>query len=335
LRNDIAQISIDLARGNDVQTDIFAWSGLTVQNTPSFAYKNNLQYLTTQAYFELMSKNTDIKKNVTGFIYSTDEHNLVCNLLNIDNDANLNYQPVDIYDVGIDRIVKTAISLGKKNTETEIVQVQTSVPLTYKKHTAGYLRSVDLTKFTFRLVDNLNLEILQQKYSWIFEAEIEGAVIGEDANGLVWYKGDWMCGTWKDGTWYSGTFHSGLWANGTWYSREIEDRFSSVYVKSNTALEFSKWLSGTWIDGTWNNGTWFDGTWQTGTWNSGLWLSGTWFSGTWNNGEWQGGDWINGIWNDGRFNIDNVYSTWYYGFWFGGDFENGLMGGRCVQPEYK
>lgn len=324
LRNDIAQISIDLARGNDIQTDIFAWPGLTVQNTPSFAYKNNLQYLTTQAYFELMSKNTDIKKNVTGFIYSTDEHNLVCNLLNIDNDANLNYQPVDIYDVGIDRIVKTAISLDKKNTETEAIQVQTSVPLTYKKHTAGYLRSVDLTKFTFRLVDNLNLAILQQKYGWILDAEIEGAVIGEDANGLVWYKGDWICGTWKDGTWYSGTFHSGLWANGRWYSREIEDRFSSVLVKSNTTLEFSKWISGTWIDGTWNNGTWFDGTWQTGTWNTGLWLDGTWFSGTWNNGEWQGGDWINGIWNNGRFNIDNVYSTWYYGFWFGGDFENGL-----------
>jgi hypothetical protein len=198
------------------------------------------------------------------------------------------------------------------------------VPLIYKKHTAGYLRSVDLNKFTFILVDNLNLTILQQKYSWILDAEIEGAVIGEDANGLVWYKGDWMCGTWKDGTWYSGTFHSGLWANGRWNSREIEDRFSSVLVKSNTTLEFSKWLSGTWIDGTWNNGTWFDGTWQTGTWNTGLWLDGTWFSGTWNNGEWQGGDWINGVWNDGRFNIDNVYSTWYYGFWFGGDFENGL-----------
>lgn len=324
LRNDIAQISIDLARGNDLQTDIFAWPGLTVQNNPSFAYKNNLQYLTTQAYFELMSKNTDIKKNITGFIYSTDEHNLVCNLINIDNDPNLNYQPVDTYDIGIDRIVKTAISLDKKNTETEEIQVQTTIPLTYKKHTAGYLRDVDLTKFTFRLVDNLNLSILQQKYSWILDAEIEGAVIGEDAYGLVWYKGDWLCGTWKDGTWYSGTFHSGLWGNGKWYSREVEDRFSSVYVKSNTTLEFSKWLSGTWIDGTWNNGTWFDGTWQTGTWNTGLWLDGTWDSGTWNDGEWQGGDWINGVWNDGRFNIDNTYSTWYYGFWFGGDFENGL-----------
>ena len=226
-------------------------------------------------------------------------------------DPFLNYQPVDLIDVGIDKKGKIAIELTVENT------IQTGA--TYS------LSNVDFSKYRFRLVDGLNIESLAVNYPWIYEAEISGAVIGQQGNDLVWYKGNWECGRWFGGIWQSGYWKSGDWYGGTWNSRLIRDNYLSVEVDSRSSgLSYSTWVNGRWYDGTWNNGVWTNGRWYGGTWNNGLWYKGIWNDGTWNNGKFNGGIWVLGTWNNGIFNTDVEPAYWLDGYWYGGDFENGM-----------
>lgn len=226
-------------------------------------------------------------------------------------DPFLNYQPVDLIDVGVDKKGKIAIELTVENT--------IQVGATYS------LSNVDFSKYRFRLVDGLNIETLSKNYPWIYEAEISGAVIGQRTDQLIWYKGNWECGRWFGGIWESGYWKSGDWYGGTWNSKLVKDNFINVEVdERSTGVSYSTWVNGRWYDGTWNNGVWANGRWYGGTWNDGLWYKGIWNDGTWNNGKFNGGIWVLGTWNNGIFNTDNEPSYWLDGYWYGGDFENGM-----------
>jgi len=97
--------------------------------------------------------------------------------------------------------------------------------------------------------DGLTLDIIMDKYPWLLEAEIEGATVGQNEDGFVWYYGRWkngtfLSGTWKDGWFNGGTFASGVWETGSFYG----DTFAS----------------GIWHSGWWNGENWKDGTWMEG-----------------------------------------------------------------------
>jgi len=227
------------------------------------------------------------------------------------SDPFFNYQPVDIIDVGVNKKGKIAIELSIDN-----------LKLTNDVYS---LVNVDYNKYRFRLIDGLNIETLSLKYPWILEAEVSGALLGLDTNGLVWYKGSWECGRWFGGTWISGTWKSGDWYSGIWNSKRITDNLISVEVDNKVSDTIqSTWFGGRWYDGTWNNGTWIDGRWYDGTWNNGDWYKGIWNDGTWNDGVMSGGIWVTGTWNGGIFNCDNDPAYWIDGKWNGGDFENGI-----------
>lgn len=229
----------------------------------------------------------------------------------IKNDPFFNYQPVDIIDIGVNKKGKVAIELNVDNLE-----------LTNDVYS---LKNVDYNKYRFRLIDGLNIETLSLKYPWILEAEVSGALIGLDTNGLVWYKGYWECGRWFGGTWISGTWKSGDWYDGIWNSKKIKDNLISVEVDNSVSDTIqSTWFGGRWYNGTWNNGTWVDGRWYGGVWNTGKWYKGIWNDGTWNGGIMSGGIWTTGTWNGGIFNCDNDPAFWLNGKWNGGDFENGI-----------
>ena len=229
----------------------------------------------------------------------------------IKRDPFLNYQPIDLIDVGIDKRVKNSILLEAEN-------------VVLNSDTFS-LKDVDFNRFRFRLIDGLTIEELSLDYSWILEAEIEDAIIGKDKNGIVWYKGIWECGRWFGGTWVSGTWKSGDWYSGTWKSRTIKDKLISVDIDSKSSdVSMSTWISGRWFGGTWENGRWYNGRWYSGTWENGEWYKGIWNDGTWNNGLFSGGVWVTGLWNNGIFNCDNDPSFWIDGNWKGGDFENGI-----------
>lgn len=226
-------------------------------------------------------------------------------------DPFLNYEPVDIIDVGVDKRGKNAIEISIDN-----------LKLTNDVYS---LINVDFEKFRFRLVDGMTVETLSIRYPWILEAEITDAIIGTDGSDVVWYKGNWECGRWFGGNWISGTWKSGDWYGGTWNSQKIKDNLISVEVSSNTSdRTLSKWFTGRWYGGTWNDGTWIDGRWYVGNWNDGEWLKGIWNDGIWNKGTFSGGVWVTGTWNSGIFNCDNEPAYWIDGKWNGGDFENGM-----------
>jgi hypothetical protein len=226
-------------------------------------------------------------------------------------DPFLNYSPVDLIDVGVNKRGKIAIELNVDNTIVNDNKFQ--------------LVNVDFTKYRFRLVDGIDVESLAVIYPWIFEAEISGAVIGQRDGNLIWYKGTWECGRWFGGIWESGIWKSGDWYTGTWNSRLIKDNYINVEVdeKSSDVVQ-STWFNGRWYDGTWNNGTWVNGRWYGGTWEKGVWYKGIWNDGIWNSGLFTGGIWVMGTWNSGVFNTDNEPAYWLDGKWNSGDFENGM-----------
>ena len=229
----------------------------------------------------------------------------------VKKDPFLNYQPVDLIDIGANKKGNISIELGVENTQL--------------KNGKFGLKDVDFSKYRFRLVDGMNIETLSVKYPWIFEAEVSGAVIGSNNDGLVWYKGIWEGGRWFNGTWISGSWKLGDWYGGTWNSKMIKDKQISIEIDEKSSDVFqSTWYSGRWFDGTWNNGTWINGRFYDGDWNDGVWNNGTWNDGIWNGGKFIGGIWVTGEWNGGIFNTDNEPAYWIDGVWNGGDFENGM-----------
>lgn len=294
----ICQYNHDLKTGDSVTLE---FNGGTYSsqflNQQYFGYQNVTVLNTTQFLIDLPPGNTNVVGD-TGFVKYTRR------------DPFLNYQPVDIIDIGIDKRGKNAIELGIDNLELS--------------GDVYSLVNVDFNKFRFRLVDGLTIETLSLSYPWILEAEITDAIIGKDGNNIVWYKGNWECGRWFGGTWMSGVWKSGDWYGGTWNAKKIKDNLISVEVGNNSDKTLSTWFSGRWYDGTWNDGVWVDGRWYGGTWNTGDWYKGTWNDGIWNDGEFSGGVWVTGTWNKGILNCNNDPTFWIDGKWNGGDFENGM-----------
>jgi hypothetical protein len=226
-------------------------------------------------------------------------------------DPFLNYQPVDLIDLGVDGKGKISLELSIENLKISNVVYS--------------LIDVDFEKYRFRLIDGLNIETVNLRYSWLLEAEVSGALVGLYNGDLVWYKGTWIFGRWFGGTWQSGVWMSGDWYGGTWNSNIVTDKKLTAEVDTKTVdFEQSFWYTGRWYDGTWNAGIWNSGRWYAGTWNNGMWHKGTWNDGTWNDGRFEGGIWISGTWNKGIFNCDNEPAYWLDGKWYGGDFENGM-----------
>ncbi len=218
-------------------------------------------------------------------------------------------QPVDIYDVSNEYISKRAIKVD--DTSYDFINYNLSIT------------NIDKFKYRYELVDGLDLISINEKYSWLFESDIDNAIIGEDSNGLVWYTGEWSCGRFFGGTWYSGIWYSGDWYDGTWNSVDVKNNLYNIEVSKNYRSDKSIWYNGRFFGGTWNGGTWYNGRLYDVNWNDGTWYNGTWNGGTWNGGEFTGGVWIYGTWNGGIFNQNNRPAYWVNGTWNDGYFENG------------
>lgn len=228
-------------------------------------------------------------------------------------DPYLNYQPIDIFELGIDDKVKYT------------VEIKPNDWVMNKDNTFSILDTIDMNNYRFRLVDNLSIVELNDKYPWILESEIRKAVIGKDENGIVWYKGIWDCGRWFGGTWYSGDWRSGEWYDGNWYNSDVEDNIIRAEVKVlNSDITQSVWHNGNFRDGTWNGGLFRNGNHYNGEWVKGTWNGGTWHDGIWNSGNFRKGTWIRGTWNDGNFNCSLGLSSWFDGNWNDGNFECGI-----------
>ena len=224
-------------------------------------------------------------------------------------DPYLNYEPIDIFELGKDDKIKQAIEIKPNDWKYN------------EDNTVSIVDTIDMNNYRFRLIDGLSIVDLNEKYSWILESEIRKALIGKDSNGIVWYKGIWDCGRWFGGTWYSGDWRNGEWYGGTWNNSEVEDNVIKAEVKvlkSNYIK--SIWHNGNFREGTWNGGKFRSGNHYGGTWSNGQWVGGIWHDGLWQNGSFNRGTWIDGTWEKGTFNCLLGQSSWFDGLWNGGTF---------------
>lgn len=217
------------------------------------------------------------------------------------------------------------------------------------------LENVDFNKINITLVDGMSIDKLKIRYNWIFNASIEDAIIGEDAYGLVWYSGNWICGDWYDGTWYSGNFESGTWKNGRFYSYKLNKydilngNFNILdkgnqYSIMGLGDGFVEWETGSFYGGIfgtrkidWSLYTPYNPSnpeednditnnsgqtcvWRDGNFYDGINYHSIWYNGNWYNGYMENIQWINGKFYNGQF---NGY-IWYNGTFLGGDFINGV-----------
>jgi hypothetical protein len=291
----------DLVTGEGVVLEFTGGAGSSQElNTQYFGYHvvtkiNEYDFLTDIPYGTAPTVGSDI-----GYVKYTKQ------------DPFLNYQPIDLIDLGVDGKGKMALELSIENLKLE--------------NSVYSLINVDFEKYRFRLIDGLNMDTVNLSYSWLLEAELSGAVIGLNSNNeLVWYKGTWLFGRWFGGIWHSGVWMGGDWFAGTWNSNIVTDKILTVDVDTKTVdFEQSIWYDGRWFDGTWNAGIWNNGRWYAGTWNNGMWHKGIWNDGTWNAGRFEGGIWVLGTWNSGVFSCTTEPAYWLDGKWYGGDFENGM-----------
>ena len=254
---------------------------------------------------------------VTSIDYNTHTPSLVQDygtVTFIKKDPFLNYQPIDIFNLGFDHKVTRSVEILPENFD-----------LVGSKYS---LINLDLTKYKFQFVDGLSLDEVNQSFPWLLEAEISNAVIGRDSNGPIWYSGTWKCGRWFGGTWMSGKWVSGDWYGGTWNSYNTKYKVISVQVDTSYVDDTtSKWFNGRWFDGTWNGGTWYNGRRYAGDWKRGKWYNGIWNDGHWYNGNFEGGIWVQGTWDKGLFNCNSKPAYWIWGTFTSGDFENGIWYG--------
>lgn len=228
-----------------------------------------------------------------------------------DRDPYFNFEPVDLMSVGTDSVQKRAVMLRPENVRLD--------GYTYS------LANVDYTRYRYELVDGMTLTGFYERYPWALEGNITNAVIGENADGMVWYRGDWECGRWFGGTWMSGRWLSGDWYQGTWNSLSVAGtRLLPTVGKTVVSNRDSQWYGGRWFGGTWNGGTWYNGRMYSVDWLGGVWYNGIWNDGRWRGGEFRGGVWIAGTWESGIFNSNSRPSYWVGGVWKSGDFENGI-----------
>ena len=245
---------------------------------------------------------------VTSKSFTTNESG---KLVSFKADPFFNYQPVDIFDLGADKMVTRSVEILPENFVLEEDKYN--------------LINLDLTNYKMKFVDGLYLEEITKNYSWLLEAEVSNAVIGRDSNGLIWYSGDWKCGRWFGGTWISGRWVSGDWYEGVWKAFNTTYQVIKVDVDTSYVDDgVSKWYNGRWYGGTWSGGTWYNGRRYDGDWLQGYWYNGIWNDGHWFNGQFLGGIWVLGKWEKGLFNCSSKPAFWLDGEFISGDFENGI-----------
>ncbi|MFM2393216.1 MAG: hypothetical protein RLZZ546_1198, partial [Bacteroidota bacterium] len=304
-RNKLVEISQDLEFTDDLMFPI-SNNGSNAVTLSNNTYYNN--QVTSFEYAKLLLNDDNIRRYVSSVVHLDEESDWNISVTNWKDDPNFFYRPLELFEVGVDRVFKKAITIDSSN-------------YLIKGNTLE-LMNVDLNKYNYRIVDGMTLKDLEERYYWVLNADIRNAIIGEDTSGFVWYQGDWIAGTWEAGTWYSGKAYDIEWIRGNVYSNTVINNFNLISTVDNGDPVNTIWYHAVWGIGNWFNGTWNNGTWNNGQFN-GVWNGGTWTKGIWNGGEFNGGSWLSGTWLSGIFSQNNSFSTWYSGTWLGGDFENG------------
>ncbi len=304
-RDTLEEISMDLEFTDDLMFPISNGGSNSVVLSNNTYYNNRV---TSFEYAKILLNDSNIRDNVSSIIHLDENSDWILSVINWKDDPNFYYRPLELFEAGVDRVLKKSITVDSSNYLVTGNTLQ--------------LKNIDFNRYNYRIVDGMTLKQLEEKYYWVLNADIRNAIIGEDDKGFVWYQGDWISGTWEEGTWYSGKAYDIEWLKGDVYSHKIIDNFNLISTEDDKNPNNTIWYKSIWFSGVWNNGTWNNGSWKGGEFN-GKWNGGIWEKGVWNGGSFNGGEWLSGTWLSGNFSQNNSYAIWHSGTWLGGDFENG------------
>lgn len=303
----------NVSLGNTHCTTLATYSKITFDGTYSMKYNTACNINITNSMYSYYNGYNIIKETI-------DENSFVINKPYIDIytmsgtvsffkfDSHFNFTPTDISKIGSDKQINIFTKIEEKNLEL-VDFIQNNETSNKKKYI---------------LKDGLTIYDIYNKYKWLLEAEIEDAIIGEDANGLVWYTGKWHYGRWFGSIWYSGEWYSGEWYSGKMYSKKIEV-IGDVININETDSSMTTWYDGNFYNGDIYDIIWLNGNFYNGSVNNIYWLGGNFHYGKFIASYFKNGNFINGSFTGGYINEDYGKTNWLNGILYNGYFENGTF----------
>jgi uncharacterized delta-60 repeat protein len=358
-RRKLSQISSDLQELNNItkpQRDkIFAqYNFKDLSRTLSFKFN-------TDSYAKVLLSDGDIKKYITGIVYTDYKYEIALNIINLETDIILDYtQVIDNggdaeFILSSDNILNVGDRILIKSFDDEYTSYQTITGTssnsitTDMNFTINGTGSIIFQKFdpylNYRPSDIIDVGISADSKVGIelFDKNIDG-------NSLV--NIDFR----KEKFRFINGLNLNIVKEQFQWLLEAEIREAYIGINGNRLEWFDGvWVCGRWFDSDWYSGQWRSGEWYGGNWNSvttvvdsisgkigdktvdnskSIWYSGNHHLGVWNGGSWNKGRWITGTWNGGIWN-DGSWDTgiWNGGSWNGGVWINGSWNGGVFNTD--
>ena len=263
---------------------------------------NYISNIDLSKYHEMIRNDINIREYASAYI-GFDDNILVMDVYDWNSDVCLNYRPVEILEMGYDKILKKAVSVTLSD---------------YIITNNVWFGVSDSGVFNYILKDGLTVQELETNYIWVLNAYIKNAIIGLDNGGIVWYSGEFFEGEFEKGTWYSGDAYNMVFDNGDVFSKKVEYISNLVNIGENdlTKTFFKNVVFKT---GTFE-GYMYESTFESGVFKNGL-FSGDFLSGDFN-GHFVAGNFY-GNFIGGNFDTSR-YDSYFYGTMNGGVFNSGI-----------
>ena len=351
-RNSLSDISDDLQVLNNIQKPAYQKSQASF-GTTNFNKNFNTKF-STDSYAKILLSDGDIKKNLTGIVFTDNNYELSTCIINLNTANQIDiigtfYSPYnDINERGYLWLITnqdTGLKIG------DVINVKfyggTNSSEYINPSYYGYQTVLEIDfsgNYTFIATDKLsNIDnrsfvtvdlnngyyyypdpgyIYINKFDPFFNYEpIDLFNVGLDLLPQIALKID------PNNIQVSGSSYSLVNLDPNNYTYRLVDDLSITELSNNSNYYWilDAELSNA-VIGKDKNGIVF----YKGDWIYGRWFGGTWYSGTWYNGEWNGGIWnsyktnYNGISAKVENTLDNSKSKWLSGRWYGGTWNGGI-----------
>lgn len=90
------------------------------------------------------------------------------------------------------------------------------------------MRYIELKKdgVVYRKESDINRILIDQKFYWLIDSEVENSTLEIKNNTLIWKGGEYLSGNWHYGIFKNGSFY-GTWENGIWENGNFNGKWIS------------------------------------------------------------------------------------------------------------
>lgn len=370
-RRTLQQISEDLQILNNIQRSSTQREIQVSYNVTNLENEINFKF-PTDSYFKGIIADSDIRKRLSGIVYTDSNSQIAMNVINLDQVIELDissvygdggYAVLNFGTVPHNLIEGNGFLIAGSsdyvgwNTVIEVIDPsKIKIDRLFVGSATGKIFYTKKDPFlNYQPIDLFDYGS-DQKVTRSVEIRPENVVLTDNRYSIVNL----------DLTKYKISFVDGLYLdeverNYPWFlEAEVSD---AVVGKDNNGLVWysgiwhcGRWFGGTWLSGQWIGGDWYSGIWKslkttfriisvdisdTGTvdnslskWYGGRWFDGTWYGGTWYNGRRYAGDWSTGLWYNGVWNDGRwIDGVFGGGIWVRGTWDRGTFNSNS-KPSY-